>query len=297
MSKVRVPASTSNLGPGFDTLGLALRLYLTVSAERADRLEIEAHGEGAGRLPAGPENLVWQAMQRVAQISGRQLPPQRLRLESEIPLCRGLGSSGAAIAAGLWLANELVAANLDRRQLLNLGAAIEGHPENVSASLFGGLTVNCPSGDGVLTERVDVHEWPEVVLLIPEIEIRTEEARRVLPETIPFEDAVSAVQRTTLLLEAFRSGRFELLRAAMEDPLHQPYRKHLVPGFDAILSAAYDAGAAGVCLSGSGSTILAFVQKDPHAVAQAMHDAAAEAGLLAEARVVRVAEKGVQKTG
>jgi homoserine kinase len=296
MIKVRVPGSTSNLGPGFDTLGLALQIYLTVTCEPADRLEIDARGEGAAQLPRGEDNLVWRAMRAVADAAGQTLLPQRLQLQSEIPLSRGLGSSGAAIAAGLWIANLHTGAHLDRQQLLELGTAIEGHPENVAASLFGGLTVNCPTEQGVISAPVKVQKWPHVVLLIPDRQVLTEEARRVLPESLVYDRAVASVQRVALLLEAFHSGRFDWLRTAMEDQLHQPFRKHLVPGFDAVVAAAYQAGADGVCLSGSGSTILAFVRSDAPSVATAMAMAAEKAGLTSKTRVVEVAEKGVERT-
>ena len=295
MLKVRVPGSTSNLGPGFDTLGLALQIFLTVAAEPAERLEIDARGEGAATLPLGEQNLVWRAMQAVAGAVGQELSPQRLLLDSDIPLSRGLGSSGAAIAAGLWIANELTGSRLDRRRLLELGAEIEGHPENVAASLYGGLTVNCTIDCEVISERVEVRQWPLVVLLIPDFEVRTADARKVLPETLPYSTAIASVQRVALLLEAFHSGTFPWLRTAMEDLLHQPYRKHLVPGFDAIVKAGYEAGADGVCLSGSGSTMLAFVRREPDSVAQAMQQVATKAGLTSKTRVVRVAVKGVEK--
>ncbi len=295
MLRVRVPGSTSNLGPGFDTLGLALQLFLTVTAEPAERLQIDARGEDATTLPLGEQNLVWRAMRAVAEAVGQELPPQRLLLDSDIPLSRGLGSSGAAIAAGLWVANELTGSRLDRQRLLQLGAKIEGHPENVAASLFGGMTVNCPTAHGVVSLQVPVQQWPEIVVLIPSLEVRTEEARRVLPEMLPYQAAVASVQRLALLLEAFHLGRLEHLRTAMQDELHQPYRKHLVPGFDAIVAAAYQAGADGVCLSGSGSTILAFVCSDADSVARAMAAAAEKAGLVSKTRVLGVAEKGAEK--
>lgn len=297
MLKVKVPASTSNLGPGFDTLGLALQLYLTVTAEPSTQLRIEARGSGASRLPPGEDNLVWRAMQGLAAATGRDVPPQRLRLESEIPLSRGLGSSGAAIAAGLWIANELTGARRGRDELLRIGAAIEGHPENVAASLFGGLTVNCPSPTGVLSTAVTVPAWPNIVLLVFGLEVRTEDARRALPETIAYEDAVRSVQRLALLLQAFHSGRYEWLRTAMEDRLHQPYREPLVPGFGSIVAAGYQAGADGVCLSGSGSTVIAFVRDRPERVARAMQAAASAAGHTAETRVVGVAAHGVETIG
>jgi homoserine kinase len=297
MLKAKVPASTSNLGPGFDTLGLALQLYLTVTAEPSAQLVIEARGSGASRLSAGEDNLVWRAMQGLAEATGRDVPPQRLHLESEIPLSRGLGSSGAAIAAGLWIANELTGAHRGRQELLRIGAAIEGHPENVAASLFGGLTVNCPSPAGILSTPVTVPAWPNIVLLVSELEVRTEDARRALPESIAYEDAVGSVQRLALLLEAFHSGRYEWLRTAMEDRLHQPYREPLVPGFGRIVAAGYEAGADGVCLSGSGSTVIAFVRDRPDRVARAMQAAAMEAGYEAETRVVGVAAHGVETIG
>jgi len=295
MVTLRVPGSTSNLGSGFDTFGLALGLYLQVEMDYTDGpTRVEVHGEGAGRIALDESNLIAKAARRLFERTGQPFRALRVGIHNEIPLCRGLGSSGAAIVAGLVGANALSGGRLPKEALLNLAVDLEGHPENAAASLFGGFTVNCTREGGVLSKKFLVPENLKLLLLIPEREIATEEARRILPETIPHRDAVFNVQRAALTLAAFSTGDWSLLRVGMEDRLHQPYRRKLLPEFDALVEAGYAAGALGVCLSGSGSAVLAFAEQNEQRILDALQQTASAKGLKASARTIKVDNEGVQ---
>jgi homoserine kinase len=259
---VRVPATSANLGPGFDALGLALRLHNTLVIERAAAPEIEIEGEGATTLPRDPSHLAYRAAVAVAAraeetAGGPPVQAFRLKQRNAIPLARGLGSSAAAIVGGAVAANALLGYPLDRQALVDLATEMEGHPDNVAPALFGGLVVCTRTLNGVRWMRLAPPSL-NVVLAVPDYHVSTEEARRRLPARVPFPDAVFNVTRTALLVAALTGGRPDLLDEATQDRLHQPYREHLVPGLNEVFLAARRAGAYGVALSGSGPAVLAF---------------------------------------
>lgn len=294
---LRVPASTSNLGSGFDALGLAIDLPLRVKFEIIqDGRQIHAKGEGAALLQQEENNLLLQAFDRACQELGREPPPLKIEIDNHIPLKRGLGSSGAAIIAGLVGANLLLGKKLSRQEMLNLANEMEGHPENASASLLGGLTVNGAENGVVKFHRfVPPNDWVAAAF-IPDLEIATHQARRVLPETLPREEAVKNVQRVAVLVSAFAKRDSSLLKFGVQDWLHQPYRKALVPGFDDFLAAAYEAGAFAAFLSGSGSSILAICAKrQAKKIGEAMTNAARQHKLTGKAAVLKFARRGVQQ--
>ena len=285
MIRVRVPATSANLGPGFDALGLALRLYNTLSLEPADTPEIEIEGEGAATLPRDATHLAYQAALAVAARAegGGALGARafRLRQHNLIPLASGLGSSAAAIVGGAVAANALLGAPLGRQALLDLAAEMEGHPDNVAPALFGGLVVCARTATGVRWIRLGPPPL-NVVLAVPDYHVSTDEARRRLPARVPFPDAVFNVTRATLLVAALTGGRPDLLDEATQDRLHQPYRETLVPGLTDVFAAARRAGAYGVALSGSGPTVLAFgdAPEIGPAMAQAFQAAGAACRIL-----------------
>jgi homoserine kinase len=282
---VRVPATTANLGPGFDALGLALTLYNRLEVELIPAgLEIEIRGEGAGRLPTDETNLTYRAFRRVFDWHGAPIPPVRMTGENQVPLSRGLGSSAAAVIAGLVAGNELAGRVLSAEQLLHLATAMEGHPDNVAPALFGGFTAACLAESGVAWARLEPPAALRAVVVIPEREVPTAQARAALPETVPREDAVLNVGRTALLVAAFATGELALLRPAMRDCLHEPYRAFLIPGMSQALEAAREAGALGAALSGAGSTLLALATENFEAIGAAMRAALAAHGL--ESRVL-----------
>lgn len=278
--RVRVPATSANLGPGFDALGLALALHNDVVLEESDRVRVSIEGEGSATLHTGGANVVARGAQMAFEAAGRPYRGVAIHCVNRIPLSRGLGSSAAAWVGGLVGGNALLGDAIDRDGLLALAAKAEGHPDNVAAALLGGLTVSCAEGECVRAVAATVSSEVRWVVLIPEIESATREARAVLPAQIPRADAVFNVQRVSLLLAALAGGRADLLDRAMQDRLHQPYRQRLFPWMEAIATAGRRAGALGCVLSGAGPSMLAAVrQRDGGAVAEAMERALRAAGI------------------
>lgn len=259
--EVRVPASSANLGPGFDVLAIALAQYLTV------RYEVDGTTEtprvvSQPDLRGGP-NLVLRGMEAAALASGCRLPGGKLVVESEIPVARGLGSSAAAVVAGLVLANELCGRPLSRERLFRLAFEVEGHGDNVGAALYGGavLAVDGATGEP-LVAPVPIRFPVVAVVLIPETLGYTSDARAVLPRRIRRVTAVRTAARTALLVLAFSTGQPELLATAMQDELHQPYRAVLYPHLEEAIAVAREAGAYGAALSGAGPAVLALTHPE-----------------------------------
>ncbi|MBL8057973.1 MAG: homoserine kinase [Anaerolineales bacterium] len=291
---VTVPASTANLGPGFDCLALALSLRNTVELYETSRgLEIDVEGEGEDRVALDATNLIARSAEVVFEKAGRRPAGLRVHAVNGIPVGSGLGSSSAAIVGGLAAANALVDARLTRDDLLRLATEIEGHPDNVSAALFGGLTLASHSGDELLVKALPVPPL-KVVIVLPDLRLSTAEARAALPAQVPLKDAVFNIGRALFTVQAFTQLDFELLRFAMADRLHQPYRKALIPGFDEAVVAARKAGAAAVALSGAGPALAAFAPDRHWDIANAMKAAFEAAGLASRTFVLPVDRQGVQ---
>jgi len=293
MIRVRVPATSANLGPGFDALGLALRLYNTLELWDADAPAIEVEGEGAGTLPRDPSHLAYRAARAVVKRAGRaaRRPPEAfgIRQRNHIPLARGLGSSAAAIVGGAVAANARLGGPLGLQALLDLAAELEGHPDNVAPALLGGFVACAATPSGVRWLRLASPSLA-AVLAVPECAVSTVEARRLLPAEVPFADAVFNVSRTALLVGALSAGRTDLLAEATEDRLHQPYRAALVPGLAEVLAAARRAGAWGAVLSGSGPSVLAF--GDAPGIGAAMAEAFRAAGVGCRTLGVQIDTEG-----
>src|SRR5689334_9855867 len=256
----RVPAGTSNLGAGFDTLGLALEMYLRVRLELSAKEEIVALGINSSEIPTGSDNLILRVAKRVAAQRNRELPPFRMTIANEIPLARGLGSSAAAIIAGITCYELLAQDRLSEAEVFRHAFEFESHPDNLSPALRGGLVAACQGADSeVFIANLSVAPGVKCVLVIPEFEISTEKARAVLPQTYSRKDAVYNLQRSALIIGALTTGNWPLLREAMNDRIHQPYRASLIPGFEEIL-ALRTPGMYGVALSGAGPTIFALAE-------------------------------------
>ncbi|HYE91963.1 MAG TPA: homoserine kinase [Terriglobales bacterium] len=293
--RVRVPATSANLGAGFDALGLALALYNEVEAAPARETSVTVDGEGAGRLPTGDKNVVVRAMRMVYDAAGRAPEPWAVRCVNRVPPARGLGSSAAAWVGGIAAANALLGGPLDRAAMLRLAARAEGHPDNVAAAVYGGLTVAAADAGGALAVALPVPAALVWVVLIPETTSATAEARAVLPATVTRGDAVFNVQRVALLLASLQAGRLDTLGAALDDRLHQPYRRKLFPWMGDVLHAARAAGALGGVLSGAGPSLLAVAPdaRVGEAVARAMEQALVGAGVAGVARALGVDTEGV----
>lgn len=286
--EVRVPATSANLGPGFDVLGLALGLYNEIVFEEAEGVVVTIEGEGAGRLPTGADNVVARAVRMAYEAAGRRFAGAVLRCVNRIPPARGLGSSAAAWVGGLVAGNAALDSPLDRQAILALASRAEGHPDNVAAALLGGLTVSCAAGDQVAAVSLPVSPKVEWVVLVPEAESSTKEARAVLGPTVPRADAVFNLQHLGLLLASLAQGREELLRVAMDDKLHQPQRQVLFPWMESVRRVALEAGAFGCVLSGAGPSLLAGVLGRGDAVARAMEGALDAVGLKGRAVLLPV---------
>jgi len=289
---VQIPATSANLGCGLDPHELAFALYNEVEAAEAERVTVRIEGEGAGRLATNEANVVARGVRLAYEAAGRRFPGCALGCVNRIPTSRGLGSSAAAWVGGLVAGNALLGEPLDRQALLALAARAEGHPDNVAAALFGGLTVSCATATGVVSVSLPVPVSLRFIVLVPEVTSATSEARAVLPASVSRQDAVFNVQRVALLLAALQSDRPEALAAALEDRLHQPYRRRLFPWMDEVAAAARGAGALGCVLSGAGPSLLAVVAGAADPAARAMEAALGRAGIRGAARVLAVDTRG-----
>ena len=295
---VDVPATTANLGPGFDCLGAALDLNNRFAMRRieggGERFELIIEGTEGSHLRGGPENLVYRAAQRVWKAAGLEPVALEARVRLAVPPARGLGSSATAIVAGLMGANALVGESLSKEKLLELAIDIEGHPDNVVPSLLGGLCMTAKAASQ--RWRVVRCEWtPSVkaIVAIPSIRLSTSEARRAMPKAIPVSDAVVNLGALTLLLQGLRTGNGDLISDGMHDRLHEPYRWRLIKGGDQVKQAAMDAGAWGCAISGAGPSVLALCEEDKGpAVSRAMVKAWEAAGVASRAPVLNLQTSG-----
>lgn len=285
--KVRVPATTANLGPGFDCLGLALDMYDLVSVEKAQEFRLEVVGEGVQSLSRGPDNRVYHAISRVYEVTGKPLPALAIRCENHIPLARGLGSSAAAIVAGLLAGNALLDEPLASEEVFSLAATLEGHADNVAAALFGGLQVVVEGEGRLLHIDVPFPSQLKAILYIPGFELPTQKARSLLPGMVSRTDAVYNVGRAALLVAALAQADFARLEEATRDRLHQPYRQALFPAMGRLIDAALEAGARAAFLSGAGPTIVALADAGEETVAEALQEEGKKAGLVGQGRICK----------
>jgi homoserine kinase len=291
---VRVPATSANLGPGYDAVGLALSLGMRISLERAPAPMVEVRGTGADLIPRGPEHPAYRAARFVAELVGEYDAHFHLVQENDIPPARGLGGSAAALVGGAVAANDLLGRSMPAPDLLNLVCELDGHPDNAAPALLGGLVIGTLTSEGISAVRLEP-KGLKAVVAVPDFIVSTTAARRALPEKVSHKDASFNVGRAGLLLGALATGEYELLRVAMQDRLHQPYRSHLVPGLEDVIEAALKNGVYGACLSGSGPTVLALAP-DEHApkIASAMRAAFEARKVEAKAWVLDVDLSGAR---
>jgi homoserine kinase len=295
MLRLRVPASSANLGPGFDCLGIALDLWNEVSfVPEGDRMIYEVKGEGAQSLHGSAENPLRRALLRAYEVCGSSPPPGlKIGAENGIPISSGLGSSAAAVLAGLCGANELLGRPLENQALLMLATELEGHPDNAAAALYGGLVVSVMDGDQIITHRFGAPQITAVIV-VPEVDWPTGTARAVLPTSVSRADAVYNIGRAVLVVEALRSGDLELLQRAMDDRLHQAQRLRHIPGGEAARQAGRGFGAA--ALSGAGPSVIAFVAEEAAGAARdGMISAFEQAGVRARGFITWPSPDGVQR--
>jgi len=293
--KVTVPASTTNIGCGFDCLGLALSLYNTIEIELTEEegVFIEIEGEGKELIPDDSSNIIFPAIKLVFERMKKKLQGIKIKEVNCIPLEKGLGSSGATRVGGIVAANYLLHANLSPKEILKMVTLLEGHPDNAAASLIGGLVAVTESQGEPVWVKLSIPCNLKVVVVLPEIRIPTSKARKILPEKISFSDAVFNLSRLAVLVSSLSYGIWENLPLATQDRLHQPYRSSLLPGMNKIFEAALDTGAKGVFLSSAGSGIAAFsFEKEARKVGEAMQKVFFEEGIKAEVLVLSVDQEG-----
>ena len=268
---VKVPASAANLGPGFDCLGLALDIWNQVSFRLTDSgVSITIEGEGVEELPLDYSNLILRAAERLFEKEGKEFPKGiEIECRNHVPVSSGLGSSSAAVIAGLLGAKKMLNSTISNQDMLELAVEFEGHADNVAACLLGGLVIATSSTNGWIAEKIPIQPL-HLVVVLPNVNLSTRQARAALPQTVNYHDAVSNLANTALLVHALREGRKDLLYSAMQDSLHQPYRLSLIPGAEQAIHAAYDAGAYGAALSGAGPSLFAFGDEKLEKIGEAM---------------------------
>jgi len=295
MIRVQVPATTANLGPGFDCLGMALKLYNYVEMKQLDNgLVIEIQGDGIDTIPTNEQNIVYMAAQKVFNKVGAQPTGLKIRLTNNIPTCRGLGSSAAAIVGGVLAANILVGNKLGPKELLEIATEMEGHPDNVAPALMGGIVVSATIEGEIQTIKIAPPTELKTIVAVPDFQLSTKRAREVLPSQITMQDAVFNISHVALLVAALCQGKLDKIGYAMEDRLHQSYRSALVPGMKKVLAAARLAGAKGVVLSGAGPTLIAFTDKSVDLIAQVMKDTFRQAGVRTKVMVLEPSSVGAR---
>jgi homoserine kinase len=300
---VEVPASSANLGAGYDCLGVAIamtnRIELEVRVWSRGEIELTVDGEGRNELTEDRENRFVRGLEAALRAALGDLPEGvgwRIGMRNQIPLSRGLGSSAAATVGGVLAGNALAGEPLSTADMLRLATEIEGHPDNAAAVMLGGFVASTSTPAGVEAVRFDAPRELRAVLYVPDLRLSTREMREALPANVPLADAVANLSAVAVGVAGLATGRFELLGRLTVDRLHEPYRAKAYPQLPAMVAAARDAGALGACLSGAGSTIIAFT--DSATVAETLHAALTEAALAADlpgrARTVELRNAGAQ---
>ena len=260
MVKITVPATSANVGAGFDALGLSVSMHNTVTMEECDRIDILA-SDGT-LIPTGPGNLVYRSAKAVFDQLGQPLKGIRIRQENPIPMARGLGSSSACIVAGILGANALLGSPLTQRQMLTLATSIEGHPDNVAPAMLGGFVTSVYDEGQVYSVRKPIDEELAFAAFIPNFKLLTEKARAALPKTVDRADAVYNLSRSGLMTASLFSGELQNLRVAVQDRIHQPYRSGLIGHYDDVFRMSYELGSLGTYVSGAGPTIIAMIDAE-----------------------------------
>ncbi|NES99019.1 MAG: homoserine kinase [Sphaerospermopsis sp. SIO1G1] len=292
---VRVPATTANLGPGFDCIGAALQLHNEVKFTlNAGDLVIQASGVESQKVETDESNLLYQAFTKLYRYIDKTPPGVQIEINLGVPLARGLGSSATAIVGGLVAANVLAGSPLSEKEVIQLAIAMEGHPDNVVPAFLGGCRLAATSSKGWEICDITWHRNIIPVVAIPDFELSTAEVRKVLPPQVSHADAIFNTAHLGLLLRGLATSREEWLKAALQDRLHQPYRQALIPGYDAVQEAAVAAGAYGIVISGAGPTLLALTDKlHTQAVATAMTNAWKQAGIKSTVRTIPIDTQGI----
>ncbi|HYI92735.1 MAG TPA: homoserine kinase [Bryobacteraceae bacterium] len=289
---IRIPASSANLGPGFDALGLAVGIYLECRFRPSETLRITVTGRDCDSIPSTEQNLIWQTALAVGRDLGETLSPVELHIQNDIPLGKGLGSSAAALTAGVVIADSLLGLHWKKLRILDEAAKIEGHPDNVAACVLGSIVTSAIDSGGVAhAVRLELHERYDVGIVVPDAVLPTSKARSVLPDCYSKEDTIFNVQRAALLVAALTTGATSAFPTALEDRLHQPYRAELVPGLEEALRLRAP-GLLGCALSGAGPSIVVFYERGYEEVCDLVRQIFALHGRKSEVIQGRIARDG-----
>lgn len=289
MIRVKIPATSANLGPGFDCLGLALQLYNTITVEPDRPFQISLTGSYLDGISTNESNLVWQTMCHLWELIDYPAPSVALTLENHIPTARGLGSSSTAIVGGLVTANTLAGSPFSKYELLQVASTLEGHPDNVTPALYGGVTLSVLAKGGIFPRVLAQSPNLKAVVVVPNTHLNTKKARGILPPHVTRNDVVFNISHVGLLIEAFIREDYSLLKEGMRDMLHQNQRAILIPGMLETIESALKAGAYGAALSGSGPTLIALISESSQKeVSQSMITTLEEYGVNAQAIVLEI---------
>ncbi len=291
--KVRVPATTANLGAGFDTLGLALSLYNEFIVEENDGVVIETEPKNS-YLEDPENNLFIKVIKYACERRGKVFHGAKLKQINRVPVARGLGSSATAIVGAILVSSAVSKTELTDDLFFDIAYRFESHPDNLIPAWKGGFITALIDNGKTYYNQIDFPEDIKVVVVIPDFELSTEKARSVLPEKISLNDGIFNVQRVSLFLSALQNRRYDLLKVAMDDRFHQPYRKKLIPNFDRVVQNGYDAGALGVSLSGAGSALIALADREFDNIGKAMVEGFSQVGIKSEYKILEVDQNGAK---
>jgi homoserine kinase len=296
---VKVPATTANLGPGFDALGLALNLWneAEFASTEDNHIVLGIDGEGKGVLPTNADNAIAEAALQIYDLAGKPCPGLHIACQNRVPLGSGMGSSSAAMLTGMLGANALLGNPFTDEEILKLAIETEGHPDNVAPAMLGGLVASIVHENRVFSMRLPAkanHGSIHATVVLPDFDFPTKQARAILPRQVERSDAIYNISRAVLVTEALRTGNLELLGIAMKDSLHQPYRLPLIPGAIAALEAGKKAGAAAVALSGAGPGLIAFSSQQDTGIGPSMKRAFESAGISARICALETSYEGAE---
>ena len=302
---LKIPATSANLGPGYDVLGMALEVFnffeVTVfdsemgnsKGHSMKKLTIEITGEGSGELPTDENNLIYKATLEACKKAGVELPPLLIKQHNNVPLNRGMGSSATAVLGGVLIAREIIGDKLDEETLLQLAVKLEGHPDNLLAAYYGGVVINYREKDIYRGVNFMPPSPIKAVLAIPDIQVSTKKARELLPGSYSTTDVVANLRNISLLTFALQTGRLDLLNIAMEDRVHTPYRAEMIPGYFDVEKAVKEAGALGFAISGSGSTVIALCDKNESKIARKMEEIFNNHSVNCRTIITKISKNGV----
>ncbi len=296
MLNIQVPATSANLGPGFDSLGLALKIYNNFIFEKIDTgVKIEIKSDNGQKIDIPFEkNLIFKTLKKFEKESKIKVNKIKIVEKSKIAIARGLGSSATAIVATLYGLNKIYNNPFKKDKLIKMACEIEGHGDNVVPAFIGGFTISVLENNQLIYEKISVKdEKLKVILIIPDFKLKTSDLRKVLPKKINHQDAVYNSGRTALLTSIFANNKWDKLSVAMKDKLHQDYRAKLIPGFKSIINTGYEAGVLGMALSGAGPTIIAFTRKNPEKIAKKLVKTFSDFGITSDYIVTSIDNRGI----